>query len=77
MVTLRPRWPVHQFTAAIGAAIIQCFGTGRAKSAFERTDESAGSLGGKISAAAFAIRAHFQHQPAASFTVAQIASTSL
>ena len=73
----RPRRPVRQLTAAIGAAIIQRLGTFRAEGAFERADERSGRLGGEIAPAALAIGAHVKHQAAASFTAAQIASTTV
>ena len=72
----RPRRPVRQFAAAIGAAIIQRLGTLCAESAFERADEGTGGLGREIAPAALAIGAHFKHHAAASWTAAQIASTT-
>ena len=58
------RGPVHQFATAIGAAIVERLGALRTKSAFERADERAGFIGGQVGAAAFAIRAHFEHRAA-------------
>ena len=57
---------VHQLAAAIGAAIIEPFGAGRAKSTFEAANERAGGFGWQIGAAAFAIGTHFQAHAAAS-----------
>jgi hypothetical protein len=62
MVVLCPSRPVEQFTAAVGAAIIERLGTFGAKGAFERTDEGAGGLSQQVHAAFFAIGAHFKHR---------------
>ena len=58
----RPRGPVQQLAAAIGAAFVQLVGASGAKGAFEAANERTGGLGRQISAAAFAIGAHFKHR---------------
>ena len=62
MVRRCPRGPVQQFAAAIGAALVELVGASGAKGAFEAADKCTGSFGRQISAAAFAIGAHFKHR---------------
>ena len=64
MQRLGPAWAVHQFAAAIGAAIIEQVRAFGAEGALERTDERAGRFGGQVRAAALAIGAHLKHRGA-------------
>src|SRR3569832_2541727 len=57
-----PRRPIHQFAAAIGAAVVELLGAFGAEGAFERADEGAGFVGGQVDAAAFAVGAHLEHE---------------
>ncbi len=61
MVLLCARRAVHQFAAAIGAKVIERIGAFRTKRAFKRADKGAGGIGRKVTAAFFAIGAHFEH----------------
>ncbi len=51
-----PRRPVHQFTAAIGAAVIQRLRAGRAEGTFEGTDERPRFVGRQRYPAALAVK---------------------
>ena len=62
MMRHRPRGPVQQLAAAIGAALVELVGASGAKGAFEAADKCTGGFGRQISAAAFAIGAHFKHR---------------
>ena len=76
MVVFRPRRPVQQLAAAIGAALVERVSALRAVGAFKAADEGAGEFGRQVAAAALAVRAHLQHQAAACCTAEQIASTT-
>ena len=62
MMRHRPRGPVQQLAAAIGTTLVQLVGASGAKGAFEAADKCTGGFGRQISAAAFAIGAHFKHR---------------
>ena len=62
MVRHRARGPVQQLAAAIGAALVELVGALGAEGAFEAADKCSGGFGRQISAAAFAIGAHFKHR---------------
>ena len=76
------RRAVEQFTAAIGAGLIERVGTVRAKCALEGADERAALIGRQIGAAALTVRPHLKHRayrpspPATSATVAQMRWTT-
>ena len=53
--------PVEQVAAAIGADFVGLVGAARAERTFERADEGAVDVRGKITAAFFAIGSHFKH----------------
>ena len=62
MMRQRPRGPVQQLAAAIGAALIQLVGASGAKGAFEAADKCTGGLSRQVGAATLAVRAHFKHR---------------
>ena len=62
MVLDRARGPVQQFAAAIWAALVQLVGASGANGALKAANERTGGFGRQISAAAFAIGAHFKHR---------------
>src|SRR3546814_5536078 len=67
-----PRRPVHQLPAAIGATIVQRLRAGRAKAAFEGTDERPRLIGGQVDPATLAIGPHLKHHAAAFATASQM-----
>ena len=68
--------PVEQFAPAVRTPLVERIRALGAEGAFERADERAGRIGGKLAGAAFAGKAHFQHQAAAFRTASQIRSTT-